>query len=550
MTLAANMNDFIDKTHQEPHVLIIEHSMDTPPECSSVSSEDTVTPLSFRRATKNMSKIESASSTRPFMDAWLERSTRRATEIQNEAKARKKISIKINVPGTTPCYSFTEHQLYHICVFYRLWLTHRLLDFQTPDQAIKWLDPTYDGSVHMPDENIIAIAASKSAERPEHAELCRKALKIIGYARNSEQLTAWSSASADPKSVRETAISDALEFFRITDRNNFDMEVLSLMIDDWGGDAPRHYNVLLEMRKEQESIIGPAAYEKPVGLENMGNTCYLNCLLQFLYTVKPVRDLILDFDQHKLDTTSPSFRPKQVDFVPVPRTETEQSQQFVTELRDLFRDMSTNPHSAVRPTWDLAKFALKRSAMPTLARRSTLGGDMASLKSPIGTQAPPLPESSIVGSSPVRRGTSASASEITLIDSVEPTPTTESDSEMKMDDLVEKDARVALDSPEQLPKAMEGDDESVPLLSSPSKETSPDKPPPVPPRPALTIGPLTKQEAAGSGSKEESSKREAEEAAQQQDVEEAMSNVLWKVQCAVEDTITTASGSTTNVVNQ
>lgn len=37
----------------------------------------------------------------------------------------------------------------------------------------------------------------------------------------------------------------------------------------------------------------------PVGLDNIGNTCYLNSLLQFYFTIKPLREMVLDFDQYR-----------------------------------------------------------------------------------------------------------------------------------------------------------------------------------------------------------------------------------------------------------
>jgi hypothetical protein len=40
----------------------------------------------------------------------------------------------------------------------------------------------------------------------------------------------------------------------------------------------------------------PADLTLPPGLDNLRNTCYLNSILQYLYTVTPIRELVLNYD--------------------------------------------------------------------------------------------------------------------------------------------------------------------------------------------------------------------------------------------------------------
>ena len=50
--------------------------------------------------------------------------------------------------------------------------------------------------------------------------------------------------------------------------------------------------------------------DEPVGLDNIGNTCYLNSLLQYFYTVKPIRDMVIDFQNHRMTLNEVDIKKK------------------------------------------------------------------------------------------------------------------------------------------------------------------------------------------------------------------------------------------------
>lgn len=67
--------------------------------------------------------------------------------------------------------------------------------------------------------------------------------------------------------------------------------------------------------------------EWPVGLQNIGNTCYLNSLLQFYFSVRGYRDLILHFEDFSMDLSDENLSRKKVGSRKVSRKEVERSQQ-------------------------------------------------------------------------------------------------------------------------------------------------------------------------------------------------------------------------------
>ena len=69
------------------------------------------------------------------------------------------------------------------------------------------------------------------------------------------------------------------------------------------------------------------ASEWPVGLANIGNTCYLNSLLQFYFTIKPLRDLVLNIDRFKMPTDEESLNSKRVGSRNISKKEVDRAQQ-------------------------------------------------------------------------------------------------------------------------------------------------------------------------------------------------------------------------------
>ena len=63
----------------------------------------------------------------------------------------------------------------------------------------------------------------------------------------------------------------------------------------------------------------------PVGLRNIGNTCYLNSLLQMLFSIKPLRQLVLNFEQYETDLANATMERKKVGSRKVSKAEVERS---------------------------------------------------------------------------------------------------------------------------------------------------------------------------------------------------------------------------------
>jgi ubiquitin carboxyl-terminal hydrolase 25/28 len=160
---------------------------------------------------------------------------------------------------------------------------------------------------------------------------------LIAEKRKSNALKAW--LETGQLGEVEMDFGQAYMRLNIQDRTIDDELVLSSynsMLQDAPSQSKELKKALAAIAKSRNSLylltsLASEEHERdpskwPVGLENIGNTCYLNSLLQFYFTVKPLRDLVLNFDEYKVDLGDSMLNKKQVGSRNVSRKEIERAQ--------------------------------------------------------------------------------------------------------------------------------------------------------------------------------------------------------------------------------
>lgn len=91
----------------------------------------------------------------------------------------------------------------------------------------------------------------------------------------------------------------------------------------------------------------------PVGLTSHGNTCYLNSLLQYYFSIEPLRNIVRNYDDYKLDTSTHVEKEARVGQRKVKIIEIKGGQRFAQDLKHLFDHMIRSPETSVKPEEDL-----------------------------------------------------------------------------------------------------------------------------------------------------------------------------------------------------
>ncbi|KAJ5972050.1 uncharacterized protein N7479_001968 [Penicillium vulpinum] len=392
-----------------------------------------------------------------------------------------------------------------------------------------------------PDDFVMTMYTAKVNDNPLTKELAKRAVALIAESRKSVALNHF--INTGEMIAGEMDIGDAYRLLQIPDRTVDDGAIIAaytICIDENPGDAERYNQALTIIAKQLDSstLRNMAGISNepdrsmenwPVGLQNIGNTCYLNSLLQFYFSVRPFRELVLEFERFQMDPNDEEgLAKKQVGSRKVTKTEVERSQRFLNELRTLFRSMITSSQISVTPAQELARLtlispsneaAIRRRSTITASRPDIIGDiDGAPILGPLGPPQPllggrmePVSSSNQVEPVPIQTLTgSDDGSDATLVsdDSMNDAPGL----------FVEDKENNPPDLDQLSDQAEAGSDQEMNL--DPDDSVSTNLPPPIPPRNIPQVD------------REKQLKEEVEIGAQQ-DVTEVINNVLFQSQCAI-----------------
>jgi ubiquitin carboxyl-terminal hydrolase 25/28 len=408
----------------------------------------------------------------------------------------------------------------------------------TAEQALKWLDPSYNGTVQITDQGITTLAAVKNHDGTQDVkEQVLRAVKLIADDRNSEYLRMFAATGEVPAMSAQETVNEAFAFFNITDRSvRLDDGHLGALRSFFLSEEPhraediqKHYTALLnhfnDLKPEDVSVAED--YEHPVGLGNLGATCYLNSLLQYYFAIKPFREIVRNYNEYKQDLENPQLG--RVGGTSLTLEEVTKAQEcmwtprvylnliltiflVVPELAILFNQMASAPGPIVNPEWKLAELALKQLDTGPKTRRNTIVLD------PQASSATPANEPALFGpvNQALEENLGDASSDVTLIGDTVLTPDTDADENQKesaADDQVSNHSKA--DSME-----VQMDEESQ---ENNKKPTPPSRsPPPIPPR-----------HPKGGSDTLAQVKKETENAAAMQDVHEVNNKILFQTQCAI-----------------
>ncbi|KAG0079863.1 ubiquitin-specific protease ubp2 [Linnemannia elongata] len=130
-------------------------------------------------------------------------------------------------------------------------------------------------------------------------------------------------------------------------------------------------NLLLEQPEDDIPLDDPILdlyyASNPVGLSNIGNTCYLNSLLQYMYTVKDIRETVLNMEAYIENEQEEGWKEKVIDGRTLTKKDVAEAKEIVVELNKLFKLMQSAKSRSVTPSNRLVELLLSTGGVENAA---------------------------------------------------------------------------------------------------------------------------------------------------------------------------------------
>ncbi|KAF9403246.1 ubiquitin-specific protease ubp2 [Mortierella sp. AD011] len=114
----------------------------------------------------------------------------------------------------------------------------------------------------------------------------------------------------------------------------------------------------LEEPMAEDPILDLYYAQNPVGLSNIGNTCYLNSLLQYIYTIKEIREAVMNMEAFVENEDAEGWEEKVIDGRNLSRQDVAEAKEIVKELRELFSLMESAKSRSITPSSRLVELLL------------------------------------------------------------------------------------------------------------------------------------------------------------------------------------------------
>ena len=201
-----------------------------------------------------------------------------------------------------------------------------------------------DVSPDIADDFVVSCYTVKVNENATLRDTARKAVQLIADKRSSSRLHYWLQHGTFPNDnlavrdaytqldVDENAEIDdqhLVDLFsvKVQDSPGFEVQLrdaLSLIAEARGSSVLK--NFLGDNYPTEKPLFTETNPQDPRGLKNIGNTCYLNSLLQYFSTIKAIRSVLENFGTYQEEVSSSRLLQKKVGGVLVTRQQISRAQ--------------------------------------------------------------------------------------------------------------------------------------------------------------------------------------------------------------------------------